>query len=214
MGHTSIVSCFFSLVITASVVSCAQQGPRGGFASGHTGGSGSASPVASPLSIKVANPSSLTSISSLRVLLPTVSPSVANSTFTVQGLQELLERRADEALSMKVVSAGAAAKADSVLKTEVLTYQERQGSKFGGEPATVSFLMTVSRASDGAQVWQANYFFRQEALSDNWLKIGQRYGANGTGSGWLSARELFDRGVSGALADLAARRDEQFVLPR
>lgn len=129
-------------------------------------------------------------------------------------MQELLERRADEALAMKVVSASAAAKADAELNTEVLSYQEREGSKFGGEPATVSFLMTISRVSDGAQVWQANYFFRQEALSDNWLKIGQRYGSNGTGSGWLSARELFDRGVSAALADFADRRDDQFTRPK
>ncbi len=213
MGFWRLVVVLSASVLSAGLLACAQKGSRGS-PTEVQGSQAGASPVASPLAIRVVSPARLTTISSLRVLPPTIAPSVGRSAEAVPGLQELLERRADEALSMKVVSASAAAKADSVLNTEVLSYQEREGSKFGGEPATVSFLMTISRASDGAQVWQANYFFRQEALSDNWLKIGQRYGSNGTGSGWLSARELFDRGVSAALADFAARRDDQFVRPK
>ena len=214
MMERRIVSWILAVVLGATVSSCAQSGARD--ASGGSRGQGAqgASPVVSPLSIKVASPSRLATISALRILPPAIAPSVANPSVTAQGLEELLVRRADEAMSMKVVAATAAGKTDAVLRTEVLTYQEREGSKFGGEPAAVSFVMTVTRSSDGAEVWQANYFFRQEALSDNWLKIGQRYGSNGTGSGWLSARELLDRGLSAAFADFATRRDDQFVRPR
>ncbi len=213
MVHSRLLLVLFALVVSGNAVGCAEQGRRVGGATGQSSPRTS-SPVVSPLTVRVQSQARLTTISSLRVLPLTVSPAVNASGMAIPGLQELLERRVDEALTMKVVPASSPAKADAVLKTEVLTYQEREGSKFGGEPAAVSFLMTISRVSDGAQVWQANYFFRQEALSDNWLKIGQRYGTDGTGSGWLSARELFDRGVSAASADFAARRDDQFVRPQ
>lgn len=205
-----------TLCMTASLAllaACAPQAGRSG-SSSSSRNSGSVSPVVAPLTVKVPNPSRLTSISALRVLPPTLSASVSDAAITVKGLQEVIEARADEALTMKVVSAEGAAKTDAELKTEVLTYRERKGSAIGGEPATVAFLMTLSRSSDGAVVWQANYFYQQEALSDNWLKIGQRFGSNGTGAGWVSAQELFQRGVMGAFEDLAARRDEQFVRPR
>lgn len=213
MNYSWLLSVLFASLVTFHAVGCSEKGRRVGAATGQSS-PGASSPVVSPLTVRVQSPSRLTTVSSLRVLPLTVSSAVNTPGKTIPGLQELLERRVDEALAMKVVPASAQAKADAVLNTEVLTYQERDGSKFGGEPAAVSFLMTISRVSDGAQVWQGNYFFRQEALSDNWLKIGQRYGADGTGSGWLSARELFDRGVSAALADFAARRDDQFVRPQ
>lgn len=199
----SLIAC---VMVTLVCVACAPNGSQGR--------SNTGSPVVAPLAVKVPNPARLTSISALRILPPAVSSSVTESSITVKGLQEIVEARADEALSMKVVPADGVAKTDAVLKTEVLSYRERKGSAIGGEPATVAFLMTISRSSDGAVVWQANYFYQQEALSDNWLKIGQRFGSNGTGAGWVSATELFQRGVSGAFEDLAARRDEQFAGPQ
>lgn len=211
---TRFVASLFFVTVALVCMACAPKGGRVGAANGSQNRSNIASPVAAPLSVKVPNPARLTSISALRILPPTISSSVTDSSITVKGLQEIVEARADEALTMKVVPAAGAAKTDAVLKTEILSYRERTGSAIGGEPATVAFFMTLSRSSDGGVVWQANYFYQQEALSDNWLKIGQRFGSNGTGAGWVSAKELFQRGVSGAFEDLAARRDEQFTGPR
>jgi len=123
----------------------------------------------------------------------------------------MIEARAQELLAMKVISGGNNVRADAVLNTEILSYRERQGSSIGGEPATVSFNMTVQRLSDGVEIWRANYFYRQEALSDNWLKVGQRFGSGGTGAGWLPAREILERGIVAALRDLSNRRDQQFL---
>jgi len=208
----------FSIIIAPSCllsVGCAAK-KSAHYPSGSAGSHvGATSPVVSPLTVTVANPSRLKSFSALGILQPSLATSVSDRSVTSAGLQEVLTRRADEALSLKVVSVGPAGKgADALLKTDVLTYKERQGSAIGGDPATVAFNMSVIRMSDGVELWKAQYFYRQEALSDNWLKIGQRFGSEGTGAGWLSARELFERGIASALADLARRRDEQFMTSR
>jgi hypothetical protein len=70
--------------------------------------------------------------------------------------------------------------------------------------------MSVKRAKDKINVWQASYVNRQEALSDNLLKIGQRIGAGGTGAGFVGAEALFRLGVNDSLQDFNRRRDAQF----
>lgn len=208
------VAVVLSFAGCSSKRSSAASGAKGAVKPG-----GLSSPIVSPLEVRVDNPARLTSISSLGVAQPVLAPSISDQSITAVGLQELIQDRADEILGMKVLKAdpGSAAtgakgaRADSILKTDLLTFRDRQGSRVGGEPATVAFVMSIQRVADGQEVWQAKYFFRQEALSENWLKLGQRFGSDGTGAGWISGREVLDRGLSAALRDFAARRDEQFT---
>mgnify|MGYP003344217162 CR=1 FL=1 len=113
------VASLFFVTVALVCMACAPKGGRVGAANGSQNRSNIASPVAAPLSVKVPNPARLTSISALRILPPTISSSVTDSSITVKGLQEIVEARADEALTMKVVPAAGAAKTDAVLKTEI-----------------------------------------------------------------------------------------------
>lgn len=209
--NRSILSAIAFLVLAVSV-GCGSKSLGGASPRrGERGTASSNSPVVNPLSVKIDKPSQLTTVSSLGVVTPTLPRAAASPTISAAELHQLIQERADEILAMKVIKQGSQAKADSLLKTEIITFQERQGSAVGGDPATVAFAMTLVRASDGVELWRADYFFRQEALSDNWLKIGQRFGSEGTGPGWITGRQVLDRGVSSALTDLANRRDAQFV---
>jgi hypothetical protein len=67
-------------------------------------------------------------------------------------------------------------------------------------------------ARGSAPVWEAQYYYHQEALSDNWLRIGDRLGSSGTGAGWASGEALLQRGISAALEDFNKRREQQFVV--
>jgi hypothetical protein len=102
--------------------------------------------------------------------------------------------------------------ADAVLKTELLRFEDRQGSAVGGDPAIVSFRMTLQAVPSGAEVWGAQYFYRQEAVSENLLRIKERIGPAGLGAGWRSAQDLFQRGVQEALQDFSNRREQRFLV--
>lgn len=57
-------------------------------------------------------------------------------------------------------------KADAVLTGRVLIYQERGGSKWGGEPAVVGFELKLVGA-DGKALWVGNYFERQRPMIED-----------------------------------------------
>jgi len=168
--------------------------------------------VVSPLSVDVQEPSKLLSVNVLSVEKP-LFRGVLTTTVSEEGLQGIVREVAEETLSMKIVDGAKterALNADGVLRTEVLTMEELKGSSVGGEPARVAFRMGVYRRGVPQALWQANYVFRQEAISDNWLKLGDRVGKGGSGAGWITAQEIFRRGVTTALRDLNERRDAQF----
>jgi hypothetical protein len=116
-------------------------------------------------------------------------------------------RDAQRATSRNVSSA----EVDAVLLTELLRFEERQGSAVGGEPAVVSFRMSIQAVPSGAEVWSAQYFYRQEAVSENLLRINERVGSAGYGAGWKSAHELFKRGLTTALQDFNNQRERLFL---
>jgi hypothetical protein len=112
---------------------------------------------------------------------------------------------------MKVVEGKkAGVQADSVLRTEIVTMEDLKGSAVGGTPARVAFRMGIYTVSNGRPVWQAQYAYQQEGMAENWLKIRDRLGRDGSGAGWITAQEIFRRGVSQSLQDLNSRRDSQF----
>ena len=105
---------------------------------------------------------------------------------------------------------GKKVKADGVLQAKLENFIERSGSAVGGEPATVSFSMSVLRVEDGKELWSATYFFKDEALSQNLLKVGDRL-SKSNGAGWKSARAVLAEGFDGAMEDLSKRRVQQFT---
>jgi hypothetical protein len=60
-------------------------------------------------------------------------------------------------------------------------------------------------------MWSAQYFLKQEAVSENLLRLGERVGPSGLGVGWRRAQEVFEKGVSAALTDLNSQREKQFL---
>ena len=51
-------------------------------------------------------------------------------------------------------------------------------------------------------------------MAENWLKLGDRLGPEGSGAGWITAQEIFRRGVTLSLQDFNSRRDAQFQAER
>lgn len=205
-----------SLVVISSLVmvsACSPSGTR------RRPGTESKGIVVSPLSTQVTDPKQLLSINSLLVERPAFT-GASSSGLSEDGLFSVVREVADETLSMKVVESegsgrrGSPPKADGVLKTEIIALEDLRGSTVGGDPAKVAFRMTVSPTTGGGPVWQAHYFYHQEPLADNWLKLGQRVGKDGSGAGWASAESLFRKGVTLSLQDFNSRRDAQFQVSK
>jgi hypothetical protein len=167
----------------------------------------------------------LRGINSIEISRPSVPSGAGPVGIAPDDAMRLVEQAARETMTLKVSRADARSKddqrvalrsstrgdVDAVLLTELLRFEERQGSAVGGEPAVVSFRMTMQAVPSGTEVWSAQYFYRQEALSENLLRINERVGSAGYGAGWRSAQELFKRGLSTALQDFNNQRERQFL---
>ena len=85
------------------------------------------------------------------------------------------------------------------------------GSALGSSSgATVNFQMSLYRTADAKQVWEASYYFRDQALSENLLKIGDRF-EKGQGAGWRTALRVISDGFRAALRDFSAKRQAGFI---
>ena len=99
---------------------------------------------------------------------------------------------------------------DGVLYTIINQYVPRVGSQIGAEAtATVSFSLQLFRSSDGKKMWEANYFFRDTAVSQDLVRA-QGELSRGEAPMWRDAREVLQEGFGAALADLSAKRATQF----
>jgi hypothetical protein len=159
----------------------------------------------------------LVAINSIEIASPQISASRKGRVPTQDEVQDMILRTAQEIMTLKITAAKsskggrAPSGVDGVLRMELTQFQDRQGSSLGGEPATVSFHMTLVPSRGGSPVWEARYYYHQEALSDNWLRLGDRLGSSGTGAGWASGEALLQRGISAAIEDFNKRREQQFV---
>jgi hypothetical protein len=72
--------------------------------------------------------------------------------------------------------------------------------------------MSLVRASDSKELWQANYSYEQGYISENILQLGDALGSRRRGAGWSSAGEIFEAGAGSALRDLNLRREQQFLV--
>jgi hypothetical protein len=177
------------------------------------------------LATVVPNPTRLRGIQSVLVTYPTSSAGVerlavpeseAYAVF-LQAVQEILsiktyeDRRGAGRRGVKVRAEGS----DGVLSLDLIRIREREGSKLGGQPAVVSFRMILASSNSADILWKAQFFYRQAQASEDVLSWG-RGSAPTTASikGFKSAIDIFRDGVHIALADLSARREEQFLKTR
>lgn len=217
----SLVGAFkfgFVLLIAAQTIACHGGNTRRGRAVGgaQDGKESAARTVTPPLTVNVPHGDLLKGINSLEIATP-VLPGNAARSLSHEDVKAMVIRTAREIMTLKIIDSGdrrgsEGARVDGVLRTEVIQFHDRQGSAIGGEPATVSFRMSVVSASDKQTVWDAHYFYRQEPLSDNLLKLGERLGSSGSGAGWVSGHGLLQRGVIAAIEDFNRRREQQFLV--
>ena len=201
------IGCALLSALVFVISGCALKGSR------QTAGLSSSSSrgiVVSPLAAEVGDPKRLLTVNSIVIEKP-VYLGVTQSGTSEESLLSLVREVADETLSMKVVDGAKwAGQADSVLKTEIVAMEDLKGSAVGGTPARVAFRMAVYHGKVSQPVWQAQYAYQQEGMAENWLKIRDRLGRDGSGAGWMTSQEIFRRGVTQALQDLNSRRDIQF----
>jgi hypothetical protein len=191
--------------------------------------------TSSPLSVRVAEPALLAQVSSVLIAPPSVAAARAPQALSTERLSTLVEGIATRELSATSVGsrwltaspanqsavsefsrAGASSALarlgiDTVIKMEVTHFEERIGTRVGGEPATVAFTMTALRSIDGRQIWQAQFSHSQHAVSDNLFRLGDKIGDNGRSLGWSSGDQILEAGIVSALRDLSLRREQQFV---
>jgi hypothetical protein len=165
------------------------------------------------LAATVDDPKRLLSVNALKIERP-VFLGVTQSGASEDGLLVIVREVAEQTLSMKVVEGAKGGAADSVLKTEIVSMEDLKGSSVGGIPARVAFRMAVYSGKGSDPVWQAQYAYQQEGMAENWLKLGDRLGPDGSGAGWITAQEIFRRGVTQSLQDFNTRRDLQFQTER
>lgn len=118
--------------------------------------------------------------------------------------------QADTAAKSMAVRNGA----DAYLTTTIKEYQERRGSRLAAEEgAAVSFSMMLFGVDSAEPIWQGTYVFRDEALSDNLLRIGERMQEvkKDGRKGWWTATQLFDRGVNDLMASLRLEHSRLFT---
>lgn len=202
----NVVGGLFIVTLVTLGVACSPSGKK------QSSSNSSRSIVVSPLSVQVDDPKSLLVVNSISIERP-VFRSVVHSTASEDGLLSVLREVARETLSMKIVDSpkgGKVGSVDGVLRTEVVTMEDLKGSSVGGTPARVAFRMGVYSTKDQRPVWMANYAYQQEAMAENWLKLKDRLGRDGSGAGWITAQEIFKRGVTLSLQDFNSRRDAQF----
>ncbi|MGH7256408.1 MAG: hypothetical protein ACREI3_11585 [Nitrospirales bacterium] len=107
-------------------------------------------------------------------------------------LQALGVTVTEESLPEVARQVAARLRADAVLAGQVLVYQEREGSKFGGSPAAVGFEV-VLLAADGTRLWDGNYYERQRPMTEDLLGFVRRKGM------FVTAEELARDGVAQVL---------------
>lgn len=99
---------------------------------------------------------------------------------------------------------------DGILYTKINNFNVRQGSRLGSEdPARVDLTMQIISAGDNKLVWQSNYHFKDQAISDNLFKLDERLRENK--AQFLSADEILARAFKSSIMDFSQKRLGGFV---
>ena len=103
---------------------------------------------------------------------------------------------------------GAQFKTDAVLCTSIHRYSERIGSSFGAEKqASLSFSIKMLKVADLSPVWEGDFVFKDQALSENIFRMKERESS----PGWQSAKQALFRGFREASQDFARKRLAKFA---
>ena len=110
----------------------------------------------------------------------------------------------------RAVSHARAIGADSILRTVVHEFQERRGSNMAADQmAQFNFSMSVIRVRDGRVVWSSNYNFRDQAATDNLLRLNEQ-GSGAEKFGFSTASDSLAIALRTAVRDLSDRRSARF----
>lgn len=107
--------------------------------------------------------------------------------------------------------------AESLLVTSLKEFHPRSGSALGAQEAAAVTLGMQLHALDGTLLWSAGYVFRDQAVSDNLFRLGDRLFQSNEGVpgaralGFKSERELLSAGLRGAARALATDRTALFA---
>jgi hypothetical protein len=77
---------------------------------------------------------------------------------------------------------------DAAVMGKVLIYRERNGSKWGADPAAVGFEVSLV-APDGQLLWTANYYEKQRPMNEDFVGFFEH------GGGFVTADELIEYGA-------------------
>ena len=108
---------------------------------------------------------------------------------------EVLSKYTNASAYRLIAEIGRRLNTEAVLYGKVFRYQEREGSGFSVvKPASVAFALILIRVSDARVIWRGWFDETQKPLSENVLSL-RLYGK----IGWLTARELAERGLDRVL---------------
>ena len=101
---------------------------------------------------------------------------------------------------------------DTVLIPTVTHFEQRVGSRVGGtRPAGIGFVLSLVHVTDGQELLGFEYFRRDQALSENLLRVGD---VLERGLGWQTAEALFVEGVRKSARKFAKLRNREFAKQR
>jgi hypothetical protein len=101
--------------------------------------------------------------------------------------------------------------AEAILLTKVQRYVKRIGTAAAAEQgAHVAFTMELRSVTSNEIVWKGSYSFKDQALSQNFLRLGERVREEGR-RGWWTAEQLFEKGAEELLNKLQNDRIQQFT---
>ncbi len=102
------------------------------------------------------------------------------------------------------------ARRDGLFTLSIEKYIQRDGSKYAASsPAEVSLSLQLIRSADGAVVWTATYYLKDQSLIENLFSLKDTL-ADKEAPHWKTASEIFVEAAREAFADLSAKRLEQF----
>jgi hypothetical protein len=99
-----------------------------------------------------------------------------------------LKTRDGEVTEQDAKEVAAKVGADAALIGRVLVYREREGSRWGGDPAVVGFEVKLIGA-DGQTLWAGNYYEKQRPLIEDVVGFWQH------GFGFVTAEDLAEYGA-------------------
>ncbi len=108
----------------------------------------------------------------------------------------------------------AQAPADAICQVYLTQYIDRKGSRLAADvSARIAFRLELLKSGSGQKIWAGDYYFNDHALSDNLLELGKGKGSakEDAKRGWLTAPELYQRGIRELMVKFQQERLKGFI---